>query len=139
MTSNQNHLRAPKDIEILISHVAAHNVYTTDNGIQRDVAGAVDIATEVVREVYSRGISFEDEFPTPLPVGVVDLDEFGSQNQGGGDERVGLHIAWAKDTRITEGDVLTLQGMIEAVVKTWGRNLKLEVCGFDPHGGNEPI
>lgn len=130
MTSNDNHLRAPKDVEILVSHIAAHNVYTTDNGIQRDVAGAVDIATEVVREVYSRGISFEETFPTPIEVGVVDLDEFASSNQGGGDNREGLQISWSRDNKVSVESREELQMLISAVVKTWASNRDMRIDDF---------
>lgn len=129
MTSNTRHLRAPQDVEILVAHVASQNVYMSDTGLKADVIGAVDIAEQIVRETYSRGLQFEDTLPTPVAADTISLDEYLSATQGETGRAEGINIEWA-EKQLGRDEIEVLKGMLVALVATFASKQGLKFEGF---------
>lgn len=118
--------RDPEEGEYLVALVAGQALPSLieSSPPERPLAEVVDTAVtygeQVVQEVVARAErrEIEEPGPTPLPPGVLFIDEFGSRNREGGDHRTGISVEWADATDLTRDQVSALMGaVIDAVEK----------------------
>lgn len=118
--------RDPTEPEYLVALVAAQalpaliEIGPPERPLTEVVDTAVTYGEDLVRQVVDRADMREadEPGPTPLPPGILFIDEFGSQNREGGDERKGISIDWSVATDLAHDQVSALMGaVIDAVEK----------------------